>query len=584
MGHGPTVFISYRRDDAAASAGRLFDWLARQFGRSRIFLDTDKIASGDAFPRKLEERLAASEVLLAVIGPRWLTISDGRGRRIDQPDDFVRREIASALDRSMRIVPVLVGGARMPREDELPDPLKALARRNAASIDDAKFERDFDLLVDDLLGRSRGFVSRQVDRVQRVVYVAKWSLLLVPALAVGFALAVWTHLLDYFTLDSRVAGYVIRAADAVWPPPAEPPVLIAGIDAATEAKLGRKFGPAPEWRRDHARLIERAAKAGAAAVAFDLFFEQDSEMDGELAQAARLARGAPRPMRVVFAVRRLQGERPVLATALRDDRGWGSVCLFERLGRFDAPLAVLRDPGGATDFFTATTPALALAAACDEPLNAVDVERRQIVSGACQARYSTVERMGSRGRDCQAYQPDDDVAMLFIRQSPPGYWRDPGRMVSYADLFDPRAVPDERLRGRIVLVGAVKPGQDEHEARRGLASEVIHGVELHADAISNLLTRRVVTTPAVGRQFGITIAMVLAGAGASVFSATASRAARRSLLGAAAAVYVLGTLALAGTGLLLNVHYDLAAFFAAHALLRRLQAPRIRATAEENPG
>src|SRR5438128_10555630 len=76
-----TVFISYRRDDASANAGRLCDWLKRQFGADKVFLDTDKIAPGDNFPLVLEQRLAASDVLLAVIGPRWASITDAAGNR-----------------------------------------------------------------------------------------------------------------------------------------------------------------------------------------------------------------------------------------------------------------------------------------------------------------------------------------------------------------------------------------------------------------------------------------------------------------------------------------------------------------------
>ena len=87
----PTIFISYRRDDAIANAGRLFDWLVRQFGRQHVFLDTQSIAPGEKFPATLLERLAQADVLLAVIGPRWASITDAAGqRRLDDPNDFVR--------------------------------------------------------------------------------------------------------------------------------------------------------------------------------------------------------------------------------------------------------------------------------------------------------------------------------------------------------------------------------------------------------------------------------------------------------------------------------------------------------------
>src|SRR4051812_29182068 len=109
------VFISYRRDDASANAGRLCDWLKHQFGGKNVFLDTEKIAPGEMFPSVLEQRLAASDVLLAVIGAKWITICDANGkRRIDDAKDFVALEVATALRRGTRVIPVLVGGASMP--------------------------------------------------------------------------------------------------------------------------------------------------------------------------------------------------------------------------------------------------------------------------------------------------------------------------------------------------------------------------------------------------------------------------------------------------------------------------------------
>lgn len=595
----PTIFISYRRDDAAANAGRLFDWLVRQFGREHVFLDTDKIAGGDEFPRVLAERLAATDVLLAVIGPEWLTVADQHGRRLDQPDDFVRREIATALALEKRVIPVLVGGARMPRTAALPEPLRPLASRNAVTVDEAKFERDFDLLVDDILGRPRGFVRRKLDRVERIFYVAKWSSLVVPLLAAVVGVAVWTRVLDFFTLDTKVASYLMWAADAVSGPGPEPPVVIAAIDEATERTLGRKFrsGPNADWRRDHARLIDRAAAAGAAAVAFDIAFERDSDADAELAGAARRAQTAPARTRVILGARTVEDRQPRLAASLRDAGAWGSLCVTRRLGyTFAVPLAVVRasDPRApdrrrATPVVPADTPALALAAAYADPLEEIDLTRRELGLGGPTPleppRYSAIERIRSGGGECLTFKRGDEVAMLLVRLSQPGYWRDPARRLSYADVLDRAIVPDERLRGRIVLVGVTASGEagrrrDVHEVVRGLAFDEVHGVELHADAIANLVTGRVVRTPTVDLQVGIMLAAAAAGAAASVLTATRGRRWRRSMLVGAVALYVLGAVAAAVGGMLLNVLYDLAAFFVAYVLLRHLQAQRAGETRE----
>lgn len=593
----PTVFISYRRDDASANAGRLFDWLGRQFGRGCVFLDTDTIAPGDEFPRVLEERLAASDVLLAVIGPRWLAIADGRGRRLDQPDDYVRREIATALARGTRVIPVLVGGARMPRAEELPGPIQPLATRNATTIDDAKFERDFDMLVDVILDRPRGFARRQLDRLQRMLYVAKATSVVAPMLAIVAVLAVWMQVLDVFLLHTKAASYLLWVADMVPGAVPEPPVLIAAIDEAAEKKLGRPFGPSDEWRaewrRDHARLISRAAAAGATAVVFDLFFESGTAADGELAEAARRARVDPRRTRVVFGVRTVKDGRPVLVPQLHDAGDWGTVCISRRVGyTFAAPVAVMRvkdaaAPGGrvAGDLVPADTPALAVAAVYPGRLQEIDVSRRQVRLEGPQRgeppRYSTVERIRSSADDCKTLGLNDEVATLLIRLSFPGYWRDPARRVSYAEMVDPAVVPDERLRDRIVLVGATLKGRDIHKVVRGFSYAQVYGVELHADAIANLATGRVVAPPTVDLQTAIMLFMAAAGAAASFFTATLSRARRNASLAGAMAAYGLVAVVLAAQDLLLNVLYDLGAFFAAHALLRRLQSRLLRGSREE---
>jgi CHASE2 domain-containing sensor protein len=582
---GPTVFISYRREDASANAGRLFDWLRRQFGAERVFLDTDTIAPGDDFPRVLEERLALTDVLLAVIGPRWLAAANERGRRLDQPDDYVRREIAAALARGTWLIPVLVGGARFPPSEELPEPLRPLTTRNAASIDDAKFERDFELLVDVILKRPRGYARRQLDRLQRMLFVAKAAALVVPVLAIGLALAVWMQALDFLSLDTKAASYLLWAADRIGGAGPEPPVLIAAIDDATEKALGRSLGPTAEWRRDHARVIDRAAAAGARAVVFDLFFEQGTEADadGELAAAARRARAAASPTRVVFGVRDARVGRPNLLPQLQDAGAWGSLCISRRVGyTFSAPLAVMRvaDPalGGrrlAGDLVPADTPALALPAVYAGSLEEADISRRQLRlagrEGAQRLHYSTVERIRASG-NCATFAAGDEVAMLLLRLSRPGAWRDPARRVSYAELLDAMAVPAERLKGRIVLVGAMLAGKDVHRVVDGFSYAEVWGVELQADAIANLATGRVVETPTVGRQTAIMLFMAGAGACASFLTATLARGRRSMILAAVVAVYGLIAVAAAVQGFLLNVLYDLAAFVAAHALIGRLQS------------
>ncbi|MET0688318.1 MAG: toll/interleukin-1 receptor domain-containing protein [Methyloceanibacter sp.] len=129
------IFINYRRGDDPGFAGRLFDRLEEAFTADRIFIGIDNIEPGLDFVRVLEDQVDRCDVLLAVIGPNWLTAKDENGeRRLDNPNDFVRIEIESGLKLGKRIVPVLVNNAEMPRSEHLPESMRPLARRNAVRL------------------------------------------------------------------------------------------------------------------------------------------------------------------------------------------------------------------------------------------------------------------------------------------------------------------------------------------------------------------------------------------------------------------------------------------------------------------
>jgi formylglycine-generating enzyme required for sulfatase activity len=161
------VFISYRRDDSSAWAGRLYDRLFQHFSQNEIFMDVDTIEPGVDFVEAIEEVVGACDVLIAVIGSRWLTSSDRGGRRrLDIPEDIVRLEIATALKRGIRVVPVLVDNATMPEVGELPDDLKALVRRNAVEIGHNRFNADSERLVT-ALERALGKATEQRERLDR---------------------------------------------------------------------------------------------------------------------------------------------------------------------------------------------------------------------------------------------------------------------------------------------------------------------------------------------------------------------------------------------------------------------------------
>lgn len=149
------VFISYRHDDSAGHAGRVHDRLMQSFGRDLLFMDVDAIPLGVDFIKVLREEVAKCDVLLAVIGTHWLDASDEEGkRRLDSTTDFVRTEIATALQRGIPVIPILLDGAKIPKVQQLPKDLEGLAARNGLDVRHASFHQDMDKLIAGLKGAS----------------------------------------------------------------------------------------------------------------------------------------------------------------------------------------------------------------------------------------------------------------------------------------------------------------------------------------------------------------------------------------------------------------------------------------------
>lgn len=145
------IFLSYRRADSKAWTGRLADDLRAYFGRDRVFLDIDSSRAGQDFVVQIDDALASSRAVVAVIGPSWLEIADGeQHRRIDNPEDFVRQELEHALSSGIPVLTVLVGHATVPPLDQLPTSLKKLARVQAVTMADEDWEFHFGRLVEAL--------------------------------------------------------------------------------------------------------------------------------------------------------------------------------------------------------------------------------------------------------------------------------------------------------------------------------------------------------------------------------------------------------------------------------------------------
>lgn len=164
----PKAFISYRRSDSQAATGRLYDRLNAAYP-GMFFRDVSGIGVGVDFTREIDRAVSSSLVLIAVIGPEWATASADGKRRLDEADDFVRLEIASALKRNIRIIPVLVDGASMPEEDELPAALQPLRKWNAIQLVEEYYEEGLQRLIDSLkpqLGEPRMRDRASQDRAE----------------------------------------------------------------------------------------------------------------------------------------------------------------------------------------------------------------------------------------------------------------------------------------------------------------------------------------------------------------------------------------------------------------------------------
>jgi len=189
----PKIFITYRREDSSGYVGRLHERLSAAFGAKSVFMDLEDIKPGADFADTISKAVGSCDILIVLIGKQWLTINDATGRRrIDDPLDFVRLEIATALNRNVRVIPVLVRKASMPVSEELPEPLASMARRQAHELSDDRWDFDVGQLIKALGG---GSVTH---KIRRIWY--RWRLKV--AAVIGFMF--FTFLLVFYFTSGAV--------------------------------------------------------------------------------------------------------------------------------------------------------------------------------------------------------------------------------------------------------------------------------------------------------------------------------------------------------------------------------------------
>jgi hypothetical protein len=193
------IFVSYRREDSAAYAGRLYDRLSAHFGAEQVFMDVDDIPPGADFASHIDGRVGSCDVMVVVIGKNWLTARNAAGQlRLSDPKDFVGLEVALALQRRVLVIPVLVSGAQVPNADELRTDLKTLARRNALKLTDEDFQRDADDLIQaiekDSGVRKRPALAAVDSRTELRTKLLRRLIWKVPIIILLIAFAVWWEL------------------------------------------------------------------------------------------------------------------------------------------------------------------------------------------------------------------------------------------------------------------------------------------------------------------------------------------------------------------------------------------------------
>ena len=238
------VFINYRRDQTAGEARALYNDLVERLGPGRVFMDVDDIGLGRDFREVLQERLADAQVMLSLIGRDWAEARDAAGtRRLEQPGDFVRLEIAAALQRKLPVIPVLLQGAQFPAADQLPTELRELSFRNGFTISHATWTSNVDDLVR-RLGLPAAASPPAAPPSRRRLWIGAG----IAALAIG-------------------VGAAVKLRDA---PPADPPA--SASSALSHADLEHLFrnlgGPEGDTQEAAARRLRDELAGSPEAVSF----------------------------------------------------------------------------------------------------------------------------------------------------------------------------------------------------------------------------------------------------------------------------------------------------------------------------
>jgi CHASE2 domain-containing sensor protein len=423
----------------------------------------------------------------------------------------------------------------------------------------------------EILGGAEADPAEALERIQRRIRFRNVSLATAAAVALLTFFSSWMYVFDRLPAELKVESYAVWMAGGLVHRTLDERIALVPLGKETLARLAR--GEPAAARREYARLIQALSARGARVVAFDLYFQRETQADGELAAAIR--RAGERGTAVVLGLPRIGGLPPA---GLRDAAvTWASLCAGRQGAKSAAIIPLLTEKPDAP---AAPIPALALAAtAALRDARVVDIdEQRARINALESGRIAPVGvswvDSGRATRGCPTIGGSDRVALLAVDAMPVAALREPGRRLAYEDLVAASASAagsGADLGGKLVLVGA-EDDADSFAVLRGLSPEKRYGFEVHAEALNSLLQGRVIRPLGPRGQFAITLGLALLAALLRSPALDGRALARRALLAAAVVGYLAaGMYVYATSRVMVNTVYHLAALFLTYALLGRMR-------------
>jgi hypothetical protein len=485
------IFVSYRHDDSFANAKLLVEHLGRWLPDAHIFIDESGIEAGAEWRATLQKELDEAQAVLVVIGPRWTTMATQTGiSRLEDPDDVVRWEICHALDTGKRVVPVLVDGASLPKESELPPPLKVLARVQYRAIGRQTFDSDTEALARALSGADPA----------RWIWLVKRAAVLVPVVSVILLLLVRTQLFDQ--VDVWFQHRVIWLGDGLTNVPIHDEVRIVALPLN-----GQPIAEAGNLRVELARLLDALTRQRPRRVIFDATVEEERDGDDRLAASIRTA--VQSGVQVTFGFKAFDpaSHEPKVARKIEEAGAKvGVVCVGDRSGGQRnvtlATLALIRN--------NRTYPSLSLLGAYDQlPPNWLVASSSELHLPGLPA-ISLMQAFDEPSSACPARTRGTVMARFVPHQAPLATLRRPPVRYSFDDVVRSGNPGEFAFQGKTVLVG-IEQERDRFQTPVDLADKR-YGFEFQANAISALLAKRVVIP--MKRQGQTVSVLVMAALGA----------------------------------------------------------------------